>query len=128
MVNQRAIRKRNWRGNLIAAISTYRAWYDKGIQVLSVVRNMEVTDLGILMAVMKYLFGDHISTLTILLIGVGYWVFNAAVNTVVGMFWERNDGWRIEAEVFGKRNSVTRTVLVSPDGEPYDARGGTDEQ
>jgi hypothetical protein len=74
------------------------------------------------MAVMKYLFGDHISTLTILLIGVCYWVFNALVNTVVGMFWEKNNGWQIEAEVFGKRNSVSRTVLVSPGGSPYDAR------
>ena len=112
----------NTKGQLIRVISTYRTWYDKGIQVLSVIRNMEVTDLGILMAVMKYLFGDHISTTAILLIGACYWIFNAVVNTVVGMFWERNNGWQIEAEVFGKRNSVSRTVLVSPDGNPYDAR------
>jgi len=83
---------------------------------------MEIKDIGILMAVVKYMFGDVLSNSTIILLGCCYWVFNALVNTIVGMFWEKNDGWRIEAEVFGKRNAVGRTVLVSPEGDSYDAR------
>ncbi len=89
---------------------------------MSVIRNMEITDLGIFMAVAKYLFGDHISTQTILVVGLSYWILNTLWNTCVGWFWEKNDGWRIEAEVFGKRTQPGRTILVCPDGEPYDAR------
>jgi hypothetical protein len=114
--------KNNWKGNLIKAISTYRTWYDKGIQVLAVVRNMEFKDIAILMAAVKFFFGDVLADSTIIILGGCYWVFNAIVNTVVGMFWEKNDGWKIEAEVFGKRNAVGRTVLVSPEGDSYDAR------
>lgn len=112
----------NWRGNLINALSQYRAYYDKGIAVLAIIRNMELTDLGILMAAAKYLFGDHISTSTILILGVCYWVVNVCVNLAVGFFWEKNNGWEIEAQVFGQRISPTRTVLVSPEGKAYDAR------
>lgn len=114
--------KLNRKGKLIQALSRYRTWYDKGISVLAILRNMELSDLGILMAAAKYLFGDHLSTSTIVLAGVCYWIFNVFVNVSVGWFWERNDGWRIEAEVFGKRTNTTRTVLVSPEGLPYDAR------
>ena len=112
----------NWKGKLINGLSRYRTWYDKGISVLAIIRNMELSDLGILMAVAKYMFGDHISTKTILILGGCYWVFNVCVNVLVGRFWENNDGWKIEAEVFGKRLQVGRTVLVSPEGNPYDAR------
>lgn len=118
----------NWRGKLINALSRYRAYYDKGIAVLAILRNMELTDLGIMMAAAKYLFGDHISTLTIVILGGCYWVFNVCVNLCVGWFWEKNDGWKIEAEVFGKRVAPGRTVLVSPDGLPYDAREIKDGQ
>lgn len=112
----------NWKGTLINAFSRYQTWYNKGISVLAVVRNMELSDLGILMAVAKYLFGDHISTSTILILGVCYWIFNALVNICVGRFWENNNGWQIEAQVFGKRISPGRMILVDPDGNPYDAR------
>ena len=112
----------NWKGKLINAFSRYQTWYNKGITVLAVVRNMELSDLGILMAAGKYLFGDHISTMSIVIIGGCYWIFNAIVNITVGRFWERNNGWQIEAEVFGSRIAPGRTVLVSPDGKPYDAR------
>jgi hypothetical protein len=112
----------NKKGKLIKVISTYRTWYKKGIEVMSVIRNMEMSDLAILMAATKYLFGEYIPTFVIVLLGVGYWVFNAILNCSVGWFWEKNDGWRIEAEVFGKRNAVSRTVLVSPEGDSYDAR------
>ena len=112
----------NWRGRIINGLSRYRAYYDKGIAVLAILRNMQITDLGILMATAKYLFGDHISTGTIILIGACYWVFNVIVNLSVGWFWERNDGWRIEAQVLGQRCQPGRTVLVSPEGEAYDAR------
>ena len=71
------------------------------------------------MAVAKYLFGDHISTLTIIILGVCYWIFNGVVNTLVGRFWELNDGWRIEAEVFGERSQPGRSVLVDTDGTAY---------
>jgi len=111
----------NWRGKLINAISQYRMYYDKGISVLAIIRNMEITDLGILMAVCKYLFGDHISTSTIIIIGACYWVINVCVNLSVGFFFEKNNGWEIEAEVFGKRVSPGRTILVNPDGTPYGA-------
>ena len=114
--------KLNWKGRLINTLSTYRTWYDKGVAVLAVIRNMELSDLGILMAVAKYLFGDHLSTGTIIVIGACYWVLNVLVNLCVGWFWERNDGWRIEAQVFSQRVQPSRTVLVSPDGKPYDAR------
>lgn len=114
--------KLNWKGNLINALSQYRAYYDKGIAVLAIIRNMQLTDLGILMAVCKYLFGDHISTLTIIIIGACYWIFNVFVNLSVGWFWEKNNGWEIEAQVFGQRASPGRTILVSPKGIPYDAR------
>lgn len=83
---------------------------------------MQITDLGILMAVAKYLFGDHLSTGLILMIGAGYWILNVVVNASVGWFWERNNGWEIEAQVFGKRCQPGRTILVSPEGKPYDAR------
>ena len=112
----------NWKGNLINALSQYRAYYDKGIAVLAILRNMELTDLGIMMAAGKYLFGDHISTQTIVLIGIGYWILNVCVNLSVGWFWERNNGWEIEAKVFSKRVAPGRTILVCPDGKPYDAR------
>lgn len=111
--------KLNWRGRLINALSQYRAYYDKGIAVLAIIRNMEITDIGILMAVAKYLFGDHISTVTIIIIGGCYWVINVAVNLSVGWFWEKNNGWEIEAQVFGKRVAPGRTVLVDPEGKPY---------
>lgn len=114
--------KLNRKGKLIQALSRYRTWYDKGISVLAILRNMELSDLGILMAAAKYLFGDHISTQTIVILGCCYWIFNVCVNCAVGWFWERNDGWRIEAEVFGKRTHTSRTILVSPEGLPYDAR------
>ncbi len=114
--------KLNRKGRLIQALSRYRTWYDKGISVLAILRNMELSDLGILMAAAKYLFGDHLSTSTIVILGCCYWVFNVCVNVSVGWFWERNDGWRIEAEVFGKRTHTSRTILVSPEGFPYDAR------
>lgn len=112
----------NWRGKIINGISHYRAYYDKGIMVLSVLRNMQITDLGILMGVCKYLFGDHISTSTIIIIGAVYWVFNVIVNLSVGWFWEKNNGWEIEAQVFGKRTQPSRTVLVDPDGKSYGPR------
>lgn len=112
----------NWRGKLINGLSRYRAYYDKGIAVLAILRNMQITDLGILMAVAKYLFGDHISTWTIIIIGCCYWVFNVCVNLSVGWFWERNNGWEIEAKVFGKRAAPSRSVLVNPDGTPYGAK------
>ena len=111
-----------WKGHVIRGLSRYRTYYDKGIAVLAILRNMELTDLGIMMAAAKYLFGDHVSTGTILLIGCAYWIFNVCVNLSVGWFWERNDGWKIEAEVFGKRAQPGRTILVDPEGEPYDAR------
>lgn len=114
--------KLNAKGRLIQALSKYRTWYDKGISVLAILRNMELSDLGILMAAAKYLFGDHLSTSTIVICGACYWVFNVCVNVAVGWFWEKNDGWRIEAAVFGQRTQCTRTVLVDPDGNPYDAR------
>lgn len=114
--------KLNRKGRLINAMSRYRTWYDKGIAVLAILRNMELSDLGILMAAAKYLFGDHISTSTILILGGCYWIFNVLVNLCVGWFWEKNNGWEIEAQVFGKRVSPGRTILVSPDGRPYDAR------
>ena len=112
----------NWKGKLINALSQYRAYYDKGISVLAIIRNMELTDLGILMAASKYLFGDHISTTTILILGACYWVVNVCVNLAVGFFWERNNGWELEAKILGKRVTPTRTVLVSPEGKAYDAR------
>lgn len=112
----------NWRGRLINGLSQYRAYYDKGISVLAVIRNMEITDLGILMAVAKYLFGDHIPTVWIIAFGVGYWIFNITVNLAVGWFWEANNGWKIEAQVFGKRASPGRTVLVDTDGQPYGSK------
>lgn len=118
----------NWRGRLINVMSQYRTYYDKGIAVLAILRNMELTDLGIMMAAAKYLFGDHISTLTILIIGGCYWILNVCVNLSVGWFWEKNNGWEIEAEVFGKRVSVGRTVLVDLKGKPYDAREMKDGQ
>lgn len=115
-------KKLNWRGRLINGLSTYRTWYDKGISVLAVIRNMQITDLGILMGVAKYLFGDQLSTKLILLIGAGYWIMNVIVNTAVGWFWERNNGWEIEAQVFAHRTQPSRTILVNPDGKAYDAR------
>jgi|TARA_R100001530_G_scaffold135851_1_gene114184 hypothetical protein len=122
--------KLNWKGETIKALSRYRTFYDKGIAVLAILRNMELSDLGIMMAASKYLFGDHIETSTIVILGVAYWVFNVCVNLTVGYFWEKNDGWRIEAQVFGKRCQPGRTVLVSPEGEPYgpkEMRGGEGE-
>ncbi len=115
----------NWKGKLINALSQYRAYYDKGVSVLAIIRNMELTDLGILMAASKYLFGDHISTTTILILGACYWVVNVCINLSVGWFWERNNGWEIEAKIFGKRAAPGRTVLVCPEGKPYDARNIT---
>ena len=112
----------NWKGKFINLLSRYRAYYDKGISVLAIIRNMELSDLGILMAATKYLFGEHISTSTIVILGIGYWIFNVCVNLSVGWFWEKNNGWKIEAEVFGQRCQPGRTVLVSPQGDPYDAR------
>ena len=69
-------RKLNYKGKIIYVLSKYRTWYDKGIAVLAVLRNMELSDLGILMAVTKYLFGNHISTSTIIIVGACYWIFN----------------------------------------------------
>jgi len=115
-------KKLSRRGMIIHLLSRYRAYYDKGIAVLAVIRNMELSDLGILMAAAKYLFGDHLSTGTIIFLGCCYWFFNVIVNLSVGWFWERNDGWRIEAQVFGQRCQPTRTVLVDPDGRAYGAR------
>jgi len=111
--------KLTWKGCVIFQLSRYRTWYDKGIAVLAVLRNMQLTDIGILMAVAKYLVGDHIATSTIVWLGVCYWVFNICVNVFVGRFWEKHDGWRIEAEVFGSRTQPGRTVLVGPDGISY---------
>ncbi|HEC62440.1 MAG TPA: hypothetical protein ENI27_09365 [bacterium] len=112
----------NWKGKLINGLSQYRAYYDKGIAVLAIIRNMELTDLAIMTAAAKYLFGDHISTLAIIFLAGCYWVVNVCVNLAVGWFWERNNGWEIEAKVFGKRVAPGRTVLVCPEGKPYDAR------
>ena len=112
----------NWKGKVINALSQYRAYYDKGIAVLAIIRNMELTDIGILMGVAKYMFGDQISTATIVKIGLAYWVVNLFVNLSVGWFWEKNDGWELEAKIFGKRAAPGRTVLVCPEGKPYDAR------
>jgi hypothetical protein len=108
------------RSGLIASFSKLNVWYGKGIQVLAFIRNVEITDIGILMAIGKYFFGDSISNTTIIMIGAGYWVLNTIVNLSVGWFWEHHEGWQIEAQVRGKRVDATRAILVDPDsGKAY---------
>lgn len=108
------------RSSAIKGFSKLNVWYGKGIQVLAFIRNVEITDIGILMAIAKYFFGDSLSNGTIIMIGGGYWVLNTVINLSVGWFWEHHKGWEIEARVRAKRVDAQRTVLVDPDtGEPY---------
>lgn len=108
------------RSALIHSFSKLNIWYGKGIQVLAFIRNVEITDIGILMAIAKYFFGDSISNSTIVIVGAGYWVLNTIVNLCVGWFWEHHSGWEIEARVRAKRVDAQRTVLVDPEsGIPY---------
>ena len=103
----------------IRSFAKWKVWYDKGIGVLSVIRNVQLMDLGIIMALAKYMFGDQLSNAQIIAIGASYWVLNTVVNTTVGWFWEHHQGWKIEAEVRAQRVDATRTVLVSPSGDAY---------
>jgi len=108
------------RSGLIGGFAKLNCWYAKGIAVLSFVRNMEITDIGILMGVAKYLFGDALSSWQIVGIGAGYWTLNTLVNLCVGWFWEHHSGWEIEARVVSKRITPQRTILVDPEtGQAY---------
>jgi len=105
----------------IRIFSKWKVWYDKGIAVLSVIRNVQIMDLGVIMGVSKYLFGDQLSNWQIVSLGILYWILNTIINTLVGWFWEHHQGWQIESEIRAQRVDASRTVLVGLDGKPYGA-------
>ncbi len=127
-------KSRNWirtkiskqrRAQGIEKFELWKAFYDKGVGVLASLRVVALTDVAILMGVFKYIFGPDVSLWWVVGIGVVYYPIRTAFYLFIGKFWEDNNGFKIQAEVQGKRAQPGRVMLVDTEGNEYDLRNLT---
>ena len=103
------------RRDLIQWFVRNNTWYSKGLQVLSSFRVVEITDIAILMGVLKYLFGDNLSIAWVAVCAFMYYPGRTLTYWFIGKFWESNDGWDIHTKFNASRVEPGRMVIVNVD-------------
>ena len=101
-------------GNLVW-FCLWKLWYDKGVAIFASMRMVEITDIAILMAAFKFLFGDGISMWWVVLVGVVYYPTRTLIYFFLGLLWEHENGWAIHTDVNRNRVEPGRVIIVNTD-------------